>query len=208
MDYLASVALLKKYRIRFAETGVAENKAEAKKLAKKIGYPVVLKVLSKEISHKSDRGCVRVGINDEKSLEIAFDEILANAGNATVNGVAVQKMAVKGLELIVGGKRDQQFGPLILFGVGGIFVELLRDVSIRVCPIDEQDAQEMIREIHTYRLLEGFRGTHAVDQKALKQLLVAVSKMLVNEKIAELDLNPIISYDKGYVAVDVRIVDA
>ncbi|MBI5158628.1 acetate--CoA ligase family protein [Candidatus Micrarchaeota archaeon] len=208
MDYVQAVGLLEKYGVKVISGSIARDKREAKKAAAKMGFPVVLKVVSKEISHKSDKGCVRVGITSEKTLEHAFDEIIHNAGSAKVDGVLVQKMARKGVELIVGGKRDAQFGPLVIFGLGGVFVEVLRDVSIRICPITEQDADEMIREIKTYPLLTGVRGTLPSDVTAIRKLLMQVSKLMVKEeKVKELDLNPVIVHEKGYDVVDVRIVE-
>lgn len=207
MDYVEAMRLLEKYGVKAIEGGAAKTKKQAAALAKKIGYPVVLKIISPQISHKSDKGCVRVGITNEKSLEIAYDEIIGNAGKARVEGVLVQKMARKGTELIIGGKRDPQFGPLVLFGLGGIFVEVLRDVSIRICPITAEDAEEMVHEIKTYPVLAGVRGTIPSDVTAIKKLLVSVSNLMEKEeKIKELDLNPVIAHEKGYDIVDVRIV--
>ncbi len=207
MDYGQAVRLLEKYGVKTIKGGTVKAKEEASELAKKIGYPVVLKIVSPQISHKSDKGCVRVGINNEKSLSVAYDEIIKNAGDARVDGVLVQKMASKGTELIIGGKRDPQFGPLVLFGLGGVFVEVLRDVSIRVCPITAEDSREMVHEIKTYPLLAGVRGTMPSDISAIEKLLVSVSKLMQNEeKIKELDLNPVIVHEKGYNVVDVRVV--
>ena len=208
MDYSTAVGLLKKYKISVVEGGVVQNKEDALKLAKQLGYPIVLKVISPEISHKSDRGCVRVGISNPQSLSIAYRETLKHAGNARVDGVLVQKMARPGVELIIGGKKDEQFGPLVLFGIGGIFVEVLKDVSMRVCPIKRSDAKEMVHEIKGFPLLTGVRGREPVDLKSLETLLVNVSHFLYeNKNIGELDLNPVIAYKKGYAIVDVRVVE-
>ncbi len=199
--------LLAKHGVRIAQESVARSPDEAAGIAEKIGYPVVLKVVSDEILHKTDCGCVKVNLVSEHDLRSAYTQIMHNAGSAKVKGMLVQKMVKKGIELIVGGKKDEQFGQLILFGLGGIFVEVLKDVSVRVCPITIDEAREMIGEINGSPLLKGARGTVPVDTEKLAHLLVNVSKMLdENQEICELDLNPIIAYEDGYLAVDVRVI--
>ncbi|VVC72102.1 Acetate--CoA ligase [ADP-forming] I [uncultured archaeon] len=132
---------------------------------------------------------------------------MRNAGKARVQGMLVQKMVKQGIELIIGGRRDPQFGPIVMFGLGGIFVEILRDVSIRVCPVTRAEADEMIDEIKGSPLLHGARGTVPVDTGKLARMLVNVSKMLYeNREICEFDLNPVIADAKGVLAVDVRVV--
>ncbi len=204
MEHADAIALIKKYDINFAESSVVENVDEAIKAAR---YPVALKVLSNEILHKSDKGCVKLNIKDEDSLRKAYAEILSNAGGVKVEGVIVQRMTRPGVELIIGGRRDEQFGPVILFGLGGIFVEAFRDFSLRVCPIDGNDALEMIREMRAYQLLTGARGTEPVDIDAIASLLQKVSKLLTeNAGVDEMDLNPVIAYKDGYCVVDVRVL--
>lgn len=204
MKYSDAVAFIKMYGIEFAEGSVTGNVDEALRVAQ---YPVALKVLSDDILHKSDKDCIKLNIRDADSLRKAYSEIMANAGNARVDGMLVQKMAKPGLELIVGGRKDAQFGPVILFGLGGIFVEVFKDFSLRVCPIDKSDAMEMISEIKGYPLLVGYRGRKAVDVEAIVELLQKTSKLLYeNEQIKEMDLNPVIAYEKGYCAVDVRVI--
>ena len=199
--------LLKRYGVRVVEESVAKSPKEAERFAGKIGYPVVLKVVSREILHKTDQGCVKVSIMDAHELRAAYAHIMKNAGKAKVEGMLVQKMVKHGIELIVGGRKDGQFGPIILFGLGGIFVEILKDVSIRVCPIRKEEAEEMIGEIKGSPLLHGARGTEHVDTAKIAQLLVNVSRLLYeNQEICELDLNPIIAYSDGYLAVDVRVI--
>ncbi|VVB66572.1 Acetate--CoA ligase [ADP-forming] I subunit beta [Candidatus Gugararchaeum adminiculabundum] len=207
MDLIKTLALLKKYKIPLAEMTVARSKSEAVSAAKKLGYPVALKIYSKEILHKTDIGGVKLKLQDAAQVGAAYDEIMQAVKGKSVEGVLVQKMAAKGLELIIGGKIDAQFGPLVLFGLGGIYVEVLRDVSLRICPITEDDAREMVSEIKGRALLDGARGRKPVDKLALQKMLVNVSKMLYNEKIKELDFNPVIAYEKGCMAVDVRIID-
>ena len=204
MEYVDAVALIKKYDIDFAEGSVVRSVDEALKAAE---YPVALKIMSDEISHKSDKGCVKLNVKDEDSLKKAYSEIMSNAGSAKVEGVLVQRMAKPGLELIVGGRRDEQFGPVVLFGLGGIFVEVFKDFSLRVCPIDRNDALEMISEMKAYPLLTGARGTKPVDIEAIADLLQKASKLLYeNKHINEMDLNPVIAYEKGYCAVDLRVL--
>jgi len=199
--------LLKKYGVRTVDEMIAGSPDEAARFAKKIGYPVVLKIVSREIIHKTDQGCVKINIVNEHELRAAYSHIMKNAGKAKVQGMLVQKMVKQGIELIVGGRKDPQFGPIILFGLGGIFVEILKDVSIRVCPVTREEAEEMIGEIKGSPLLHGARGTEHVDTEKIARLLVNVSRMLYeNQEICELDLNPIIAYKDGYLAVDVRVI--
>ncbi|MCX6776552.1 MAG: acetate--CoA ligase family protein [Candidatus Micrarchaeota archaeon] len=204
MRYQEAVALLKRYDINFVEGSVVRTVDEALKVAK---YPVVLKVVSDEILHKSDQGCVKLNVKDADSLRKAYLEIMSNAGNAKVDGVLVQSMAKPGLEMIVGGRRDEQFGPVILFGLGGIFVEVFKDFSLRVCPIGRDDALEMITELKAYPLFKGVRGSKPADIEAIADVLQKVSKLLYeNEQINEMDINPAIVYGKGYCAVDIRVL--
>jgi acyl-CoA synthetase (NDP forming) len=204
MNYADAVALVKKYGVDFAEGTIVKSVEEAVRAAK---YPVALKVVSSEIVHKTDKGCVKLNIKDEESLRRAYSEVLSNAGGAKIEGILVQRMGKPGLELIVGGRRDEQFGPVILFGLGGIFVEVFKDFSLRVCPIDRSDAFEMISEMKAYPLLTGVRGTKPVDVEAIADLLQKASKLLYeNEQVKEMDINPVIAYEDGYCAVDVRVL--
>jgi acetyl-CoA synthetase (ADP-forming) len=199
-------ALLRKYKIAPVKSGIAKTEAEALRIAAKLKYPVALKIISPDILHKSDRGCVQTSIAGKAELKKAYSEIMANAKGSRVDGMLVQKMGRHGVELIVGGKRDPQFGQLILFGMGGIFVEVFKDVSMRICPIAPEDAAEMIREIKAYPILAGARGTKPVDEEALIELLVKTSRLLVKENPKELDFNPVIADSEGYDIVDVRII--
>lgn len=205
MEFNKLVELLKENGVNFAEYKIVKNKKSALDAAKEISYPVVIKIISKEILHKTDIGCLKLNIKDDLELEKAFDEVTKNAGNAKIDGYLIQKMSNPGLELIIGGKKDPVFGQVIVFGMGGIFVEVFKDVSMRVCPIKKSDAEEMISEIRGSALLHGIRGAKAVDVKSIINLLVNVSKMLdEHQEINELDINPIIAYPEGYVAVDAR----
>jgi acetyl-CoA synthetase (ADP-forming) len=169
-----------------------------------------MKIVSPQITHKSDIGGVRVGLNSRDDASRAFAEITAAAQKvpeAVIEGISVQKMAPPGLELVVGMSKDSQFGPVLMFGLGGTLVEVLKDVAFRVVPLARQDAKAMIREIKTYRLLEGYRGQPAVDIGYLEELLLKVSKMIEdNPEIKEMDINPLLAYPDGAIAVDARII--
>ena len=181
--------------------------AEASTRDGKLGFPVVVKVCSPDLPHKSDVGGVKLNLRDANEVKRAYDDIASAVGRANARSMLVQKMASAGVELIVGGKRDPQFGPVIAFGLGGIFVEVFKDITLRVCPIDRGEARRMLHEIRGYPLLAGARNTKPVDEEALAGLLVAVSKLMHDhEEIKELDINPVIAYPRGYIAVDARIL--
>lgn len=208
---IESKALLREAGIPTVETRLATSKAEAIGLSKKLGFPVALKIVSLEITHKSDIGGVKLGLKTAKHVEAAHDEIISvvqqKYPKSKIDGVSVQKMARPGTEVIVGMTKDAQFGPVLMFGLGGILVELLKDVSFRIVPLEREDAREMIREIKGYRLLEGYRGSEAVDVSSLEEILLKVSGFVdKHPEIKELDLNPIIAYKDGAVAVDARII--
>jgi acyl-CoA synthetase (NDP forming) len=201
-----------------AEAGVpvvpaklARTRDEAAALAREAGFPVALKVVSPDIAHKSDVGGVKLGVADEGAVGAAFDEIMASAKraqpDARIDGVSVQKMAAPGTEVIVGVNSDPQFGPVLMFGLGGVLVEVLEDVAFRIVPIEPRDARHMVREIKGYKLLEGYRGSPPADVAALESLLLKVSEFVdAHPEVAELDLNPVFAYPDGAVAVDARIV--
>lgn len=180
-------------------------------LAKELGYPVALKVVSPQITHKTDVGGVKLGLGTAKEVRAAFNEILEAARradpDATIDGVSVQQMAEPGIEVIVGMTTDAQFGPVLMFGLGGVLVEVLKDVAFRVVPITPRDAKQMVRDIQAFPLLQGYRGQEPADVKALERLLLKLSKFIEKQPdIAELDLNPVFAYPKGAVAVDARVV--
>jgi acyl-CoA synthetase (NDP forming) len=203
--------LLAKAGIPVVEARLAATRQEAVTLAKELGHPVALKVVSPQITHKSDVGGVKLGLGTAKEVRGAFDEILKAARradpDATVEGVSVQRMADPGIEVIVGMTTDAQFGPVLMFGLGGVLVEVLKDVAFRVVPITPRDAKQMVRDIQAFPLLQGYRGQEPADVKALERLLLKLSKFIEKQPdIAELDLNPIFAYPKGAVAVDARVV--
>ncbi|MBF6598999.1 MAG: acetate--CoA ligase family protein [Dehalococcoidia bacterium] len=190
---------------------LARTADEAAQVAGSLGYPVVLKVVSPQITHKSDVGGVELNLASADGVRAAFGRIVASAKqhqpDATIDGVAVQRMEPAGIEVIVGMTKDAQFGPVLMFGLGGVLVEVLKDVAFRVVPIDQRDARQMIHEIKGYPLLEGYRGQEPADVAALEQLLLTVSTFVEQHpEVAELDLNPVFAYKDGSVAVDARIV--
>jgi len=210
LNVLDSKRLMEKYGVRFADSRLASTVEEALILANSIGYPVALKIVSDDISHKTDVGGVAVGIRGDAELESSFREMMKlvkkKLPNAKVKGMLVQKMVDGGVSLLVGGKRDPTFGQMVVFGLGGIFVEVMEDVSMRVAPIGRKEAMEMMAETKGFKILEGYRGK-SYDIEAVAQLIVKVSSMLDKRKdIAEMDINPAIVLKKGVLAVDARIV--
>ncbi|CAG0997844.1 MAG: acetate--CoA ligase family protein [Candidatus Methanoperedens sp.] len=199
--------LLSKYGIPVTKESIAKSPDEASAIAQQIGTPVAMKISSPDISHKSDVGGVALNVNvhDAKST---YDKILLQikkvASDARIEGILVQQMAPPGHEIIVGLKKDAQFGHAIMFGLGGIFVEVYKDVSFRVAPIERNEALAMISEIKGYPILKGIRGRKPADIEAIARVLVAVSEMAQKENIIELDINPLIVDEKGAVAVDAR----
>ena len=190
---------------------VATSEEDAIKAAEKIGYPIVLKIVSPQVLHKSDAGGVLINIKDEEGLREGYNTILKNVKkhvpDAEITGILVQEMAPMGTEVIVGSTNDPTFGPTIMFGLGGIFVEILKDVSFRLAPITKMDAEEMVKEIKAYKILEGARGMPPVDQETIVEILLATSKMLMEcPEIKELDMNPVLVYEEGARIVDARII--
>jgi acyl-CoA synthetase (NDP forming) len=206
-----SKQLLEEAGIPTARARLATSRDAAVQAARDIGFPVVLKVVSPQITHKTDVGGVKLDLKSPEEVAAAFDEIMAAARraapDATIDGVSVQQMARPGIEVIVGVSTDPQFGPVIMFGLGGVLVEVLKDVSFRIIPIAPRDARQMIREIKGFPLLEGYRGQDPADLAALESLLLRVSEFVEQQpEVSELDLNPIFAYKDGALAVDARIV--
>jgi len=206
-----SKKFLKQVGIPVIETRLARTLKESVLLSQKMGFPVALKIASPEIVHKSDSGGVRLSLNNASEVRAAYREIMdgvqAKNPSASIQGVSVQKMAKPGTEVIVGTSKDPQFGPVIMFGLGGIFVEVLKDVSFRIIPLGRKDALEMIEEIKGYPLLQGYRGKESVDIPALTEIILKISRVMEeNPEIKELELNPIMAYKKGALAVDARII--
>lgn len=203
--------LCSSYGIPVPKLKIARSIEEAVKAAEEIGLPVVVKVVSKDIVHKSDAGCVIVGVTDLKGVEEAYRKIMENAlkfnPRAEIKGVLIEEMVSKGVEVAIGGLRDVEFGPVVMFGLGGIFIEVLRDVTFRVAPLSEADAEEMIREVKGFKLLEGYRGMEPVNLKSIIDIILKVSRMIVeNELISQIDLNPVIAHKQGAKVVDARVI--
>ncbi|KYH38022.1 MAG: acyl-CoA synthetase [Candidatus Bathyarchaeota archaeon B24] len=204
--------VMKAYGLKVPESGFAQNIRQALAIANKIGYPVALKVVSPHILHKTDVGGIVLNIRSDYELEEAYDSIMRNVAalmpQARIYGVEVQEMVSRGKEVIIGMHRDMQFGPLIMFGLGGIYVNLIKDVSFRLAPIGRKEAYDMITETKAYTLLRGFRGEPPSDIDSVVDTLVRVSRLALDFKeIADLDINPLIVYEKGKnsLALDVKI---
>jgi acyl-CoA synthetase (NDP forming) len=203
--------ILQEAGVPIVTTLLATSAEEAVAHAQSVGYPVVLKIVSPDIVHKSDVGGVMVGIADDSAVTAAYTEIISRSKQAVpganISGVAVQHMVPDGVEVIVGMTTDPQFGPVLMFGLGGIMVEVLKDVAFRIVPLTERDALQMIGEIKGSAVLAGVRGKPAVDKAALCQAILKVSEFVEHRPdVKELDLNPMIAYADGAIAVDARIV--
>ncbi len=203
--------VLSAYGFKFAKSGLAKTAEEAISLAEKIGYPVALKISSPEILHKTDFGGVRLNLDDKDEVGDAFEAMVLRSKRffpeAEIYGCLVQEMVEKGREVILGLHRDVQFGPLVMFGLGGIYVEILKDVSFRVAPFSLSEAKEMIKEIKGYPVLQGIRGEKGIDLDALVSLILKLSQLALDSpEIMELDINPLIFYpNKEPVVVDAKL---
>jgi len=205
--------LVKSYGIPVAPTKLARNEEEAVEIANSMGYPVVLKIASPDITHKSDVGGVVMNIRSDEEVREAFRTIIINvrryAPNASIYGVVVQKMVPKGREVIIGTTKDPVFGHIIMFGLGGVYTELFKDVSFRLAPLSLYEAKEMVMETKAYTLLKGFRGEPPADIPSVINTLIRVSKLVTDvPQIVEMDINPLFVYEEGVgaLAVDVKIV--
>jgi len=203
--------IMMEYGVTVPKFQLATNEKEAAKIAETIGFPVVAKIVSPEIIHKSDAGGVKVGLKTPTDVETAYTTIIENAKKydpkAKLLGVLIMEMAPQGTEVIIGAIKDPQFGATIMFGLGGIFVEVLKDVTFKIAPINTDEAKEMITSLKAAALLKGYRNTPPADIDALAQIIVNVSTLLTEHpEIAELDLNPVIAYAKGANTVDARII--
>ncbi|OYT34753.1 MAG: acetyl-CoA synthetase [Candidatus Aenigmarchaeota archaeon ex4484_52] len=205
---------LKKYNIDIPKHNIATDIFLAKKYAKKIKYPVVMKIISNNILHKTEAKGVFTGVLNEKDLEEKYNKLLANADiffkskqnkhKPKIDGILIEEQK-QGTEVIIGGKLDPQFGKTIMFGLGGIFVELLNDVSFRLVPLTKKDAFELINEIKAKKILGNFRNIKTNKQKLI-DLILKISKMFECENIVEMDFNPVIVNEKEAVVCDARIV--
>jgi acyl-CoA synthetase (NDP forming) len=209
LSEIESKQVLESAGLPVIETLAAGSAEEAVRHASRLGYPVVLKVVAPEIIHKTDSGGVQLGLQDAAAVRTAFATLqdAAMKAGATFRGVAVQAMARPGLEIVLGAHRDAQFGPVILFGLGGVFVEVLHDVALRVAPLSVDAALAMLDEIRGYSLLDGARGLPAVDRAAICDALCKLSVLMLSRPdIVSIDINPAFAYPKGLLAVDARVV--
>ncbi|MEA3560240.1 MAG: acetate--CoA ligase family protein [Candidatus Omnitrophota bacterium] len=203
--------ILGSYGIPVPAGRLVKNTKQALSFAKRTGWPVVLKIVSPQIIHKSDSGGVITGISSARGLNEAFNKILKNIktadSTADIEGVYVQKMIPISREVIIGGIRDEQFGPVVMFGLGGIFVELFKDVVFRIAPINKKEAREIVNEIKGMAILKGVRGEKAIDFNSLFSAISSVSRLIYDfPQIRELDVNPVCVSSRGIYAVDARII--
>ena len=206
LDFIKSKEILSKYNILSCQEKLVGSKEEAFIFAEKIGFPVVLKIFSPDIPHITDVGGLKQGIQNKKELEKAWDDILSsikkNNAKALIEGFLVQE-EIKGVEVVVGMQRSREFGPVLMFGLGGILVEVLKDVSFGVAPLSRSVAMRMIKDIKGYKILKGFRGSPAVNLEKLVDILINLSKLsLENHDIKEVDFNPVIVNSKKALVVD------
>ncbi len=196
--------ILSEYNISLPSYKFAKNIDEAIKFVREIHYPIVCKVVSPEIIHKSDVGGVIVGIENDEQLKIAFEKLSKLKGFL---GVIVEKM-VKGIELIVGAKNDEQFGPVVLIGMGGVAVEIYKDTAIRMAPLSERDINSMIASLKCYPLLKGYRGAKGINIDSLVKMLEHFSKMIMDlkENFLSIDLNPVMCSENECYVADARIM--
>jgi acetate---CoA ligase (ADP-forming) subunit beta len=211
LSEIESKQILQEAGINTTSIKLASTEADAVNISQSFGYPVVLKIASPDITHKSDAGGVKVGLKNEQEVAQAYREIMASVNQrfpaAKIEGVSVQNMARPGIEIIIGMTKDAQFGPVLMFGLGGIWVEVLKDVSFRIIPLTRWDAQAMIKEIRGYALLNGYRNSEPANIEILEKMLLKISDFLEKTpEIKEMDLNPIFAYQDGAIAVDARIV--
>ncbi|MEO3992825.1 MAG: acetate--CoA ligase family protein [Desulfurococcaceae archaeon TW002] len=205
--------VLIKYGIPAPKFGLATSTEEAVRLSEEIGYPVVLKIVSPDIVHKSDVGGVKLNLNSSEEVRRSFDEILRSVRTkvpeAKITGILVQEMIPQSLEVIVGATRDPTFGPVLLFGLGGIFVEVLKDVSFRITPLSRYDAETMLTEIKAAKILDGYRGTPPRDKEAIIDIILKLAKFMEeHESVTDVDLNPVMVFEvgKGAKVADARIL--
>ncbi len=211
LNELEAKELLSASGVPMASSWLAKTKEEAVQMAQKAGFPVVMKILSADIQHKTEAGCVFIGVKSEQEAETVFEMIIEKARvynpKATIDGVLIQEMASSGLEVIVGMKKDPQFGPVVLVGSGGIYVEVFQDVAMRLVPITKQDAKEMLQETKLYQMIRGARGI-VYDEAVLIDTLMKISELVQKHpNIEELDINPLFLYEmgKGAKGVDALI---
>jgi acetyl-CoA synthetase (ADP-forming) len=200
-----SMLVIESAGVPVAATALARSRKEAEQMAERIGYPVVMKGCSAELAHKTESGMVKLNVGNSEEAARVFDELIGKMKG--LDGVLIQKMVKGSREFVIGLSRDPQFGPCVMFGLGGIFTEALKDVTFRVAPLSKEDALEMIDEIKTKKILGEFRGSPAVDREALAKALVGIGELGMScDSIAEIDINPLIICGDKPVAVDALVV--
>lgn len=194
--------------VAFPPNILAKNVDEALDFAQRVGYPVVLKAMSVNILHKSDYNAVVVGIQTDQELKEQYKDLMTRLSKYELVGILVEKQVKKGIELLIGMNIDSTFGPVVAFGLGGILVEAIGDISFRMCPTTTDRAMRLIDEIKTQKMLNGFRGVPPVNRPALAEMIVKVSNLAIDKSdyIKEIDLNPIIANEDGIFGVDARII--
>ena len=206
-----SKSVLKKYGVKVPGYALVNSPKEATKAAKRLGYPLVMKVVSPQILHKTDVGGVKVGLQNEKDVKKAFNDMykrLSKKKGVQLKGILLEKMVPQGVELIVGLQNDPQFGPVIMVGLGGVLTEIFKDVAFRMLPITIADAKSMLEELKGAKILQGYRGSKPIDQNMLAKALVQISKLGVDNAayFDSIDFNPIVVYPKSYYVVDAKII--
>jgi len=206
-----SLAMVKLFGIDVPDYALVKTAEEAVEISKEIGFPLVLKIASQDVLHKSDVGGVVINLKNVEEVERNYNKVLDNlkriAPDARIGGVLIQKQLPEATHLIVGGVYDEQFGPAVMFGLGGIFVELFKDVSFRIAPVTETEALEMIKEIKAYPVLSGYRGSKKLDIEQVTKTIVNISELITNISIIkEVELNPLFAYEKSVKAVDARVI--
>jgi len=205
LSFQETERILSKYKIPFCKTEIFNSKEKAFLFAQKIGFPVALKVHGQKVFHKSEIGGVKINIKEE-DFDFAWEEIISNVEGKTIEGVLVQEM-FHGNEVAIGMNRDDQFGPTIMFGLGGIFIEIIKDVSLRVAPIDKEEAEKMIKELKGFKILDGARGNQKANINSLVNMLVNISNLSLKEdQIKSIDFNPVIVNNSRALVADFRII--
>ena len=202
--------ILSKYGIPVPKYSVVSSEEDALKIAKRLGFPVVMKIVSPDIMHKTDIGGIEMNVSNPEQIKKAYKNIIhhvmENKPEARIHGMLFYKQAPKGVEVIIGMIRDPQFGPTVMFGLGGIFIEILKDVTFRVCPVTRADIEEMLTEIQGIKMLQGYRGQPRSDVNSIIDIILQISRMALDYPVIKgIDLNPILVYEKGALVVDAKV---
>ncbi|MBS3108375.1 acetate--CoA ligase family protein [Candidatus Woesearchaeota archaeon] len=210
LDYKKGVELFKKYKIKIPKGKLVKSKEEAAGYVEKIGYPLVLKLISKDISHKTDANVIFTNINSKEELLKRYDLAVKNAKKynkkAKIQGILIQKMVLSDIALILGAKRDDTFGDVVIAGSGGIYTEILKDISMRICPITKKDAFEMLAETKIYDALKGYRNKK-INLNNVVDVILKLAKIIEkNKDVKEIDVNPLFVLENDVAAADIRII--